>query len=141
MYMRFKKNILLSFVVGSSFLSFFLFFMGFHTYSNKYNKENCVSQWFKLEPYYFYTLLAPVYLGLMSVFALLIHQYTKISIRKSFLIISLLSPIIVSMAITKCKIYDFSKQRLMEQYLRLMVYHILLFNGIIANLYLAVTGK
>ena len=132
------KNILKAFLVGSSFPSFILFFLGFHKYVGAYNKNNCIAGLFKMEPYFFYTIVAPVYLGLMSVCAVMIYQHFKISIRKAFFIISIISPIIVSTAITLCKVYTFSKMRLREQYARLFGYHMLLFNVVIANIYLMV---
>ena len=106
-----------------------------------YHKKNCIAGIFKMEPYFFYTIIAPVYLGLMSVFAVMIYQHYKISIRKAFLIISIISPIVVSTAITLCKVYTFSKSRLREQYIRLFGYHMFLFNAVIANIYLMVSAK
>jgi len=131
------KNALKAFLIGSSFPAFVFFFIGFHTYTNKFNKKNCVAAWFNMEPYYFYTLVAPVYMGLMSVVAILLSKHTKLSVRMSFFVISIISSLIVSAAITVCQIYRFSKHRLREQYVRLLGYHMLLYNIIIANLYLA----
>ena len=130
------KKFLKAFLAGSSFPAFFLFFIGFHGNSEKYNKKNCISRWFDKESYFFYTLIAPPYMGLMSVLAVMINQYFKITIRKAFFIISIISPILVSVAITQCNIYTFSKIRLKEQYLRLLGYHMFLFNIIIANIYI-----
>lgn len=131
------KDALKAFLIGSSFPSFVLFFIGFHTYSGKFHNKNCIARWFNIEPYFFYTLVAPVYLGLMSVKAVLMSRYFQISMRTSFFIVSIISAILVSGGITVCHIYRFSKKRLREQYLRLLGYHILLYNIIIANLYLA----
>ena len=132
------KNLLKAFLVGSSFPSFILFFLGFHRYVGTYHKKNCIAGVFKMEPYFFYTIIAPIYLGLMSVCAAMIDQHFKVSVRKAFFIISVISPVIVSTAITLCKVYTFSKDRLRQQYLRLFGYHMLLFNVVIANIYLMV---
>ena len=135
------ENVLKAFLIGSSFPAFVLFFIGFHAYSGKFRKKNCIAQWFNIEPYFFYTLIAPVYMGLMSVLAILISCYFQISIRTAFFIVSIISTVIVSTAITVCKVYRFSKERLREQYLRLLGYHLLLYNIIISNLYLKITPR
>ena len=123
------KQLLTAFIVGSSWISFALFFLGFHTYKGKFKKNNCLNKY--IEPYYFYTLFAPVYMGIMSVIAVYIHQHYNMSIEKSFIIISLVSPVIVSVAITMCDIYNFNQLRLIEQYARLIIYHSILFNLVI----------
>ena len=133
------EKALKAFLVGSSFPAFILFFIGFHAYSGKFRRKNCINQWFSMEPYFFYTLIAPLYMGSMSVLAVLLAKYAKISVRASFFAVSIVSFLIVSAAITVCDIYQFSKKRLREQYVRLLGYHIFLYNVVIANLYLSIT--
>lgn len=132
------KDALKAFLIGSSFPAFFLFFIGFHSYTNKFNKNNCIAAWFKMEPYYFYTLVAPVYMGTMSMLAILLCKYAKIAVRTSFFIVSIVSTLLVSTAITMCDVYRFSKTRLKEQYIRLLGYHFFLYNIVIVNLYLSI---
>lgn len=135
------QDSLTAFIVGSSWPAFVLFFMGFHSYDKKFNKNNCIEKIFDTDPYYFYTILAPVYMGTMSMGAVWLHNYYNISIRAAFLIISLISASLVAVSITVCDVYNFSQERLIEQYLRLIVYHLLLYNLIIATLYEAITQK
>lgn len=135
------NKILTAFIIGSSFLAFVMFFIGFHSYSGNFNENNCLNNWFNIDPYFFYTLFAPFYLGTMSSLAIVIHQYNKTSIRNSFLIVSLLSAFLTGIAITVCQIYNFSNKRLREQYLRLIVYHFIVYNIIIATLYKIIIGE
>jgi hypothetical protein len=128
-------NYLKAFIVGSSLPAFALFFIGFYGNKKYISTENCVTKTLDIEPYIFYTIGAPLYMGLMSMLAVLISQQYKLSIQKSFFIVSLLSPIIVSFLITYCDIYTFSPHRLKQQYLRLFVYHFMLYNLVIFTIY------
>ena len=136
------KNILLSFIIGSSWISFVMWFRGFNSYTNskknkKYgiNKNNCLNNVFNMEPYYVYTIIAPLFMGIMSSLAVAISIYFKLSIIKSFFIISIISPILVSIAIKLCNIYTFTELRYKFQYLKLMFYHSILYNILIVNIY------
>ena len=118
-------------------------FIGFYSSRNNYNKENCLVNIFSIEPYYAYTLIAPLYIGFMSVIAVYVSKRFTISIRKAFAIIGIISAIIVSLAITYCNIYTFDRTRLTEQYFRLLLYHFILYVIIIATIYEYInpTGK
>jgi len=124
-----------AFIVGSSLPAFALFFIGFYGNKKYISAQNCVTKTLDIEPYIFYTVGAPLYMGLMSMLAVLISEQYRISIQQSFFIVSLLSPIIVSFLVTYCDIYTFSPRRLKEQYLRLFVYHFMLYNLIIFTIY------
>ena len=91
------KNIFIAFIIGSSWLSVVLWFKWFQDYKNddKFDENNCVKKILNLDLYYFYTIFAPVYIGFMCSCAVLINIYFKYSIRKSFFIISLISPVLV----------------------------------------------
>jgi signal transduction histidine kinase len=132
-----NTQLIKGFVVGSSWPVFVLFFMGFYSYSynKKINENNCLSKYLNIDPYYFYTIMAPLYLGTMTSIAIYLHQNYDISIEKSFLIISLISAFITSLAITICSIYNFSDERLKEQYLRLIIYHLIIYNLVILTIY------
>ena len=135
------QDILTAFIVGSSWPAFVTFFYGFHYYDKKFNKDNCVEKILDIDPYYFYTIVAPLYMGIMSAIAIGLHKYFDISVRTAFLIISLISAVIVAISITVCDIYNFSQSRLTEQYVRLIIYHLLLYNLVIATLYESIMQK
>ena len=128
-------NYLKAFIVGSSLPAFALFFIGFYANKKHISSQNCVTKTLDLEPYIFYTIGAPIYMGLMSMLAVLISQQFKLSIQQSFCVVSLISPIIISFLITYCDIYTFSPRRLKEQYIRLFAYHFMLYNLIIFTIY------
>ena len=129
------KNILIAFLIGSSWISIIAWFIGFHGYVGKFNENNCIKNMFETDPYFVYTIIAPLYIGCMSALAILISIYTELSVRQSFIIIGLISPIFVSIAIKKCNIYDFTDTRYVEQYFRLICYHFMLYNVLIVNVY------
>jgi hypothetical protein len=120
-----------AFIVGSSLPAFALFFIGFYGNKKYISAQNCVTKMLGIEPYIFYTIGAPLYMGVMSMLAVLIGRQYRIPTRQAFFAVSLLSPIIVSFLITYCDIYNFSPYRLKEQYLRLFVYHSMLYNLVI----------
>ena len=78
------RDLVIAFIVGASLPAFALFFIGFYSSRNNYNKENCLVNIFGTEPYYAYTLIAPLYIGLMSAIAVYISKRFEISIRKAF---------------------------------------------------------
>lgn len=131
------RELFSGFVVGASFLSFILFFIGFGDYKIKggYNKDSCIYRLLNKDPYMIYTILAPLYMGVMSMLAVALSIYTRLSLRMGYLIISLISTILVSITITICDVYNFSTDRYREQYLRLLFYHLFLYNVIIVNVY------
>ena len=132
------KQILKGFLVGASWPAFILFFRGFQSYQGKFNKHNCIKQQYGIEPYAFYSQIAPLYLGTMTAIAIAISKYFQISLDWSFLLVGVLSSMIVSFSITQCQVYNFTPSRLREQYLRLLLYHFVTYNVIIRNLYIAI---
>ena len=129
------RDIVTAFIVGSSFPAFFLFFIGFYSYQGRFDQDNCLENTFGLDPYYAYTLLAPLYIGMMSAIAAYLSSTYELSTKVAFGIISFVSAIIVSIAITQCDIYRFDRERLYEQYVRLVFYHALLYVLIVATIY------
>ncbi|MHB1955497.1 MAG: hypothetical protein ACYCOU_17310 [Sulfobacillus sp.] len=122
--------ILKAFISGASWPAFVLFFVGFHALKPQLNPDNCIVSVLKQSPYFVYTIIAPAYLGVMSVFAAWISETFSLSLFASFGAVSLVSAAIVSIAITLCGIYQFSSARLHAQYLRLVFYHFLVFEFI-----------
>ena len=131
------KNTILAFIIGSSWLSFGLWFKWFQEYKNndKYDTNNCVKKLFNVELYYFYTIFAPLYIGLMCSCAVMISIYFKYSVRKSFFIISLISPVLVYIAINLCNVYNWTDESYREQLIRLFIFHSLLYNIINVTIY------
>lgn len=129
-------DMLLAFIIGSSWISSISFFIGFHGIQSQVNKNNCAEKIFGINTYYTYTVLAPLYIGLMSAFAIWFSKKYEISTRKCFLIIGIISAIIVSIIITICNIYNWSTQRYMLQYAKLQIYHFIIYSVVIATLYL-----
>lgn len=129
------NDYLKAFITGSSLPAFALFFIGFYGNKKYISTQNCVTKMFNIEPYTFYTIAAPLYLGVMSMLAVLLNRWYKFSIRESFFVVSLISPMIVSFLITYCDIYTFSPGRLTEQYFRLLIYHSVIYNLVIAMLF------
>ena len=79
--------------------------------------------------------MAPLYFGIMSMLAICLHLFFGMSITQSFIIIGIISPLIISILVTTCKLYTFSQERLYKQYVNLFIYHFLIFNVLIVNIY------
>ena len=129
------KNIFLAFIIGSSVITFINFFIGLSHYIGKFNKNNCVEKIFGMEPYVFYTFVAPFYLGFYSSIGAFLHLYFNLNITLSYLLVGIIGAIITSILITYCQIYNFTPKRLRQQYLRLQIYYFLIFSVIVANTY------
>ena len=127
-----------AFLIGSSWISFVIFFRAFYRY-NKHamiQPTNCIQRLLNnMDPYYFYTLTAPLYLGTMSMLAIILTQLFNIKSYYSFFIIGIISATIISTSITVCDLYKFSKSRLREQYMWLYLYHSLVFGVLISGIY------
>jgi len=129
------ENIIKAFVAGSCWPVFVPFFWGFNSLKPQYNKENMKKLLGNTDPYYLYTITAPVYFGTMSVISVIIAETFKINIRLSYFIISLISPIFVSSLIKLNNVYTFSKKRWLLQYVYLFLYHSFAYNVVAANIY------
>ena len=89
------NNIIKAFISGCCWPVFIPFFIGFNTLKSQYNKKNMIELLGNIDPYYLYTIVAPIYFGIMSIIAVVISTVMKINVRLSYFIISLISPIIV----------------------------------------------
>ena len=128
-------NVLKAFIVGSSWFSFILFFTGFYSLKSSYNMKNMEKITNGINPYFVYTICAPLYFGFQSVFAILISKFFKLHFRIGFLIVSLISPFLTSLFIKLNDVYFFTEDRWVKQYIYLILYHMFTYNIIIANLY------
>jgi hypothetical protein len=113
-------NYLKGFIVGSSLPIFALFFYNVGKMKNiNYSYEK-------------YTLVAPLYFGIMTCLAQLTAEITKLSLRMSIFIISIISSILVSSYITITKAYNFkSLSRWIKQYIIVTIAHLITYNVII----------
>ena len=115
-----------SFVIGSSWLSFIIFFSAV----DSYEKQKIINY-----DYNKYTFKAPVVLGLIAVLGKFISLNTQLSLQKSLLIASLCSSVIVMIGITINKSYSFkNKQRWYLQYLTILIGHVFTFTVIVYTL-------
>ena len=128
-------NVLKAFIVGSSWFTFILFFTGFYSLKTSYNINNMKKITHGIDPYFIYTISSPLYFGFQSIFAILISNYFNLHFRIGFLIISLISPFLISLFIKLNDVYFFTEERWVKQYIYLILYHMFTYNIIIANLY------
>ena len=119
-----NKELLKSFVIGSSIISYIIILL-------------VVIYLFKTKEatfdYYRYTVLAPIGIGTLSLLSKYVSINYNISLKKSYLFFSLLSATFVSINISRDDgAYNFSStQRWFIQYILIFVGHMFMYNGII----------
>jgi hypothetical protein len=122
--MNTKKELLKSFVIGSSIISYLIILL-------------VVIYLFKTKEamfdYYRYTVLAPIGIGTLSLLAKYVSIKYNVSLKKSYLFFSLLSATFVSINISRDDgTYNFaSTQRWYIQYILIFVGHLFMYNMII----------
>lgn len=122
-----NKELLKSFVIGSSLLAFILFFTG-------------VTVFFQIEKsanfdYHRYSIMAPLGLGIASLFAKYLHLYQKVSLRSSYLYTSIISILFIWQRITyhweDIYVYEKDSNRGRLQYILILMAHLIVYNMII----------
>ena len=108
-----------AFISGSSFPAILSFYIGFKSLEKSYKNINLSEQ------YILYTLIAPIYFGVNSVYAVILSNILNTNFRYGFLIISLISPSLLT------KIND--NLKFGKKYL--YIYNFVNYNMIIANIY------
>ncbi len=119
-----NKELLKSFVIGSSIISYLIILLVvIYLFKNKQATFD----------YYRYTVLAPIGIGLLSVLSKYISIQYKISLKTTYFLFSLLSATFVSINISRDKgAYNFkTKERWYLQYLLIFVGHLFMYNMII----------
>lgn len=119
-----NKELLKSFVIGSSIISYLIILLVvIYLFKNKQATFD----------YYRYTVLAPIGIGLLSVLSKYISIHYKISIKTTYFLFSLLSATFVSINISRDEeAYNFkTKERWYLQYLLIFVGHLFMYNMII----------
>lgn len=122
--MNTKKELLKSFVIGSSIISYLIILLVvIYLFKTKEAKFD----------YYRYTVLAPIGIGTLSLLAKYVSIKYNVSLKKSYLFFSLLSATFVSINISRDDgTYDFaSTQRWYIQYILIFVGHLFMYNMII----------
>ena len=109
-----------AFVIGSSYAVFISFFIGVGYLAEK-----------KKYDYYQYTLIAPLYLGLMNVIGLRLSERFGWSVNRRFLFTGLMSGIIVANFATITKAYNFTQEEWLQYYFILITQHVISFAVII----------
>ena len=122
--MNINRELLKSFIIGSSFVSFSILFM-------------VVIYLFKIKEatfnFYQYVILAPLGLGFLSLIAKFISLNTTLNLGTSYLLISIISASFVSINISRGEgAYGFkNKNRWYLQYLLIFIGHLFIYNKII----------
>ena len=129
------KQLFKAFISGASFPAVILFYLGFKSLESQYKTKNMDKLLYGQNPYYVYTLTAPIYFGIVSICAVIISHKLNINFRYGYLIMSLISPLLVSLFIKINDVYTFDEKRWKMQYLYLYAYHMVNYNLIIANVY------
>ena len=115
-----------SFVIGSSWFAFIIFFYAVYSYE----QQNIIN--YKYDEY---TFKAPIVLGLIALIAKYIYLNTNLSLWKSLLLTSICSSILVMIGITVNKSYSFkSQKRWYLQYLTILIGHTFTFTIVVYNL-------
>jgi hypothetical protein len=110
-----------SFVIGSSWLSFIIFFIKVSNLSN--NIKN-----YKYETY---TILAPIYLGMMNMLSLYIQKKYNLSLRNRLIIISIISSLCIIIMVKLFKLYNYNENEYLAYTIRIFMNHFLIYNVII----------
>jgi len=116
-----SSNYLKAFVVGSTFLVLAPF----------YYKVSSLSNQIKNYSYKDYTLIAPIYLGIMNMLSLLLARTFNLSWNERFFYIGILSPLIVIMIVKYLESYNFSNEEWKQYYIILIAKHFIIFNVVV----------
>lgn len=115
------KEYIKSFVIGSSFPVVVLFFLIVANIKRNYSYE-------------FYSLLAPLYLGLMNALSLFFAKKWNMTLKERYTFIGLFSPLIVATFAFFTKAYTKTADEWFFYSLNLLVQHFFVFNIIVYNL-------
>ena len=124
-------NILKAFLSGCCILISIPFFIGFKSFRNDLRY---VSRDNFLNIYFMYSIICPLYFGIVSVIAYLISYYGKLDLYLTFLIVSIIAYIITAGVNNYFRIYNFSRERWFNYNLFLFIYYFIAFNVVIVNI-------
>lgn len=109
-----NSDYLKAFVVGSSFVTLLHFFLSVMKISEEVRNYS----------YEDYTLIAPLYLGLMNMFGLWLARQLGLTGEWRYLLIGLISGLIVATIATVSKSYNFTPDRWAKYYTYIVLKHI-----------------
>ena len=110
------------FVIGSCCLVFLPFYIGYY----RLKKDDY--------SYYKYTIITPLWFGLLNVISLIIANKLSLNVRLRFLLISLISFLLSLTYVVKNDIYDFNKNEWYYYYVMLLFAYLFIWNIVIYNL-------
>lgn len=113
-----------SFIIGSSLPVFLHFFLSVQRLDDTIKNYS----------YQDYTILAPMYLGIMNMLSLYVARRFKLSMRQRYVVISLLSATIVTSIARLSHSYNFSDKKWLQYTVRIFLTHFFTFNVIIYSL-------
>lgn len=110
-----------SFVIGSSFSVFIIFYL------MVFNLSNNIKQYSNEK----YAIIAPFYFGIMNVISLYIGKKFDLTLRERLLIISVTSIILVISYVKIFNVYNLTNSEWNTYYLTIIITHLFAFNIII----------
>jgi hypothetical protein len=110
------------FIIGSSYLVF-----APHFYAVQNSQV-------KTYGYYEYTMLAPIWLGMWNVISLILAEHFKLTMRKRFLLVSVLASISIMIIATFFKTYDLSPTEWLKYYIMIFLKYLFIWNVIVYNI-------
>jgi len=81
-----------------------------------------------------YTFLAPIGLGSVNMFSLLIAKIFNISNKNRFLLTSLITPTLVALMVFFLRIYNYTLNEWIDHIIKLYLMYFIVFNGIVYTL-------
>lgn len=118
------SSYLRAFVIGSSYLVFFPYFLAVGL-----SDEKLLNYTYKQ-----YTFIAPIYLGIMNMLSLFFMNMYNLSRRMRYIVFGSISPLIVSSFAYTLNTYNYSNERWLLYSIGLFIKHFLIFNIIIYSL-------
>lgn len=115
------SNYLQSFIIGSSFPVLLFFFTAVARIPSS----------LKNYTYEDYTLLAPLYLGMMNMLATYLGETYNLSLRERYVLIGIISPLIVIAIAYYLHSYNFTTREWIQYSLILIAMHFVIFNVIV----------
>lgn len=107
-----------AFVIGSSFITTLPFFI------TVMNIPNTIKNY----SYNSYTIIAPLYFGIMNMIAIYLSSILTISLRQIYFIMSLVSAAIVITVVHTMNLYHFTPQQWIPYYIRVIIRHMIAYN-------------
>ena len=113
-----------SFIIGSSWPVAIFYFYPVSQYRELINVS-----------YRKYTMIAPIFLGLLNVFGLYLSNHFGLSFDRRFLLTGLIGAIFIALVITYFKVYNFlTQKRWYQQYIYLIIMYFFIFNIVIRSI-------